>query len=100
MNEDDLAEFTHILYLSDKKWVCEDPDRLGYDFVVSGVGDAERLPCKECTQLLIKFNTLEDHYGVVYVPENKPTRGVLIGAAFSSLFWLIAIVMLFIIALR
>lgn len=84
----------HILYLSDKKTICDEPNRLGNDFVISSSAFGQS--CKECSSLLFAHNknefAKEYNYGVMYINDKVSllsTRGAIVGTlVFSSIFWL------------
>ena len=47
----------HIIYLKDQKPICEDPERLGSDFVISSVAFGRT--CSDCNAVLFTHNKNE-----------------------------------------
>ena len=47
----------HIIYLKDQKPICEDPERLGSDFVISSVAFGRT--CSDCNAILFTHNKNE-----------------------------------------
>ena len=44
----------HITYLTSRRWVCEKPETLGFDFII--LDSANRPPCRICSSLLLAHN--------------------------------------------
>lgn len=85
----------HTLYLSDKKPVCEDPERLGNDFVMNSTYPV----CHDCSALLFAHNrkaSVEDelahiHNKRLHEDPLAPARGCMNGVLISSVFWILLI---------
>lgn len=87
---------THIVYLSDNQRICEEPARLGTDWVHSEPGSGLNPSCKECTALLFAHNQseFEKEANERIVRREKedplsPAKGCIYGLLIASVFWLI-----------
>lgn len=84
----------HILYLSDKRPVCEDPERLGNDFVLNNSGS---FPCPDCSALLFTHNKKAYEDELSYNHNHRlhtedplaPARGIMWGILIGSVMWIL-----------
>lgn len=99
----------HMHYLSDGVDVCEDPSRLGEDFIVfNGCGHVDGPACGYCLSLVMTHNRdmfkLESEIEIEYnenqiqVMANrsavKPTKEVIAALAIGLVFWTVLVLTL------
>lgn len=105
--DDEHAEFIHTHYADDGKWVCEDPSRLDDigEFLVIGRSVDLKPLCKICQQLVLAHNVKTELRSgkpptILHESIDSPIRGLLYGAAVSSVIWIVLIIAFFLVAAR
>lgn len=95
----------HVLYLKSHTPVCENPDKLGKDFVLFDY-EAEGFECETCMSLCSfrddrplseeiydmnthDLKTVEFHYHNDVATSGPAIQGLMVGLLISSVFWIV-----------
>ena len=79
----------HIRFVSTNTTVCENPKRLGLDFVVADSSSIDTDRCRVCSQLLMMHNARQYDNNPPFVDEYRDPRPEVYTSAMtaSDVFW-------------